>query len=68
MKAGTPEPIIKRLNTEVLRVPQLPEVREKIAAEGATVLSGSPDQFAAFLKDEIVKWGKVVKESGAKVE
>ena len=46
----------------------MPEVREKIAAEGATVLSGTPDQFAAFLKDEIVKWGKVVKDSGAKVE
>jgi tripartite-type tricarboxylate transporter receptor subunit TctC len=68
VKAGTPEPIVKRLNTEVLRVLQLPEVRGKIAAEGATVLSGSPDQFAAFLKDEIAKWGKVVKESGAKVE
>ena len=46
----------------------MPEVREKIAAEGATVLSGTPDQFTAFLKDEIVKWGKVVKDSGAKVE
>jgi tripartite-type tricarboxylate transporter receptor subunit TctC len=68
VKAGTPEPIIKRLNTEVLRVLQTPDVREKIAAEGATVLGGTPDQFSAFLKDEIVKWGKVVKESGAKVE
>ena len=68
VKAGTPEPIVKRLNTEVVRVLQMPEVREKIAAEGATVLSGTPEQFSAFLKDEIVKWGKVVKESGAKVE
>ena len=50
------------------QVLQMPEVREKIAAEGATVLSGTPDQFTAFLKDEIVKWGKVVKDSGAKVE
>jgi tripartite-type tricarboxylate transporter receptor subunit TctC len=68
VKAGTPEPIVKRLNTEVVKVLQMPEVREKIAAEGATVLSGTPDQFTAFLKDEIVKWGKVVKDSGAKVE
>jgi tripartite-type tricarboxylate transporter receptor subunit TctC len=68
VKAGTPEPIVKRLNTELVRVLQMPEVRAKIAAEGATVLSGTPDQFAAFLKDEIVKWGKVVKDSGAKVE
>jgi tripartite-type tricarboxylate transporter receptor subunit TctC len=67
-KAGTPEPIIKRLNTDVSRVLQMPEVREKIAAEGATVLGGTPEQFAAFLKEEAVKWGKVVKESGAKVE
>jgi tripartite-type tricarboxylate transporter receptor subunit TctC len=68
VKAGTPEPIVKRLNTEVVKVLQMPEVREKIAAEGAAVLSGTPDQFTAFLKDEIVKWGKVVKDSGAKVE
>ena len=68
MKAGTPEPIVKRLNTDLVKVLQMPEVREKIAAEGATVLSGTPDQFTAFLKDEIVKWGKVVKDSGAKVE
>lgn len=67
-KAGTPEPIIKRLNADVSRVLQMPEVREKIAAEGATVLGGTPEQFAAFLKDEGVKWGKVVKDSGAKVE
>jgi tripartite-type tricarboxylate transporter receptor subunit TctC len=68
VKAGTPEPIIKRLNTDLVRVLQMPEVREKIAAEGATVLSGTPAEFASFLKEEIVKWGKVVKESGAKVE
>jgi len=68
VKAGTPEPIVKRLNTDLVKVLQMPEVREKIAAEGATVLSGTPDQFSAFLKDEIVKWGKVVKDSGAKVE
>jgi tripartite-type tricarboxylate transporter receptor subunit TctC len=68
VKAGTPEPIVKRLNTDLVKVLQMPEVREKIAAEGATVLSGTPEQFTAFLKDEIVKWGKVVKESGAKVE
>jgi tripartite-type tricarboxylate transporter receptor subunit TctC len=68
VKAGTPEPIIQRLNTEVVRVLQMPDVREKIASEGAQVLSGTPDQFATFLKEEAVKWGKIVKDSGAKVE
>ena len=44
------------------------EVREKIASEGAEVISGTPEQFADLLKEEIEKWGRVVKESGAKVD
>jgi tripartite-type tricarboxylate transporter receptor subunit TctC len=67
-RAGTPQPIISRLNSEVNRVLQTAEVREKIASEGAEVLSGTPEQFADLLKQEIEKWGRVVKESGAKVD
>jgi tripartite-type tricarboxylate transporter receptor subunit TctC len=43
-------------------------VREKLAAQGAEVLSATPSQFAAILKDDIVKWEKIVKASGAKVD
>jgi len=66
--AKTPAPIVTRLNTEVNKVLQMPDVREKIATEGGEVVGGSPDQFASFLKAEYDKWSKVVKESGAKVD
>ena len=66
--ARTPAPIIARLNAEVNRVLKTPEVRERLAAEGGEALGGSPEQFASFLKAEHAKWGRVVKESGAKAE
>ncbi len=66
--AGTPVPIIARLNAEVNRALGTPEVRERLAAEGGEVLGGSLEQFASFLKAEHAKWGRVVQESGARVE
>src|SRR6266704_470525 len=66
--AGTPVPIIDRLNAEVNRALGTPEVRERLAAEGGEVLGGSLEQFASFLKAEHAKWGRVVQESGARVE
>jgi tripartite-type tricarboxylate transporter receptor subunit TctC len=67
-RAGTSQPIISRLNSEVNRVLQTAEVREKFASEGAEVISGTPEQFADLLKQEIERWGRIVKESGAKVD
>jgi tripartite-type tricarboxylate transporter receptor subunit TctC len=67
-KAGTPQPIISRLNSDVDRALQTAEVREKIASEGAEVLGGTPARFADLLKRELEKWSQVVRESGAKVE
>jgi len=66
--AGTPREAIQRLNAEVNRVVQLQEVRDKLAAQGAEPLSGSVDQTAAYFRNEIDKWGKVVRASGMKVE
>jgi tripartite-type tricarboxylate transporter receptor subunit TctC len=66
--AGTPQSVITRLNTAVNRALQLPAVREKIASEGGDALGGSPEQFAALLKDDYAKWAKVVKDSGAKLD
>jgi tripartite-type tricarboxylate transporter receptor subunit TctC len=65
---GLPRDVIQRLNTEVNRIVQLPEVREKFAALGAEPMNGTPEQTTAFLRIEIIKWGKVVKASGTKVE
>jgi len=65
---GTPAPVISRLNGEVNRALAAKEVRERLASEGGETLGGSPAQFAAFLAAEHAKWGRVVRESGAKVE
>jgi len=66
--AGTPAPVISRLNSEVNRALASKDVRDRLASEGGDVLGGSPAQFAAFLASEHAKWGRVVRESGAKVD
>jgi tripartite-type tricarboxylate transporter receptor subunit TctC len=66
--AKTPPEIVKRLNTEVNKILKDPEVRAKLASEGGDVLGGSPEEFATLLKADIGRWGKVVKDSGAKVD
>jgi tripartite-type tricarboxylate transporter receptor subunit TctC len=66
--AGTPAPVISRLNSEVNRALAAKEVRERLASEGGEALGGSPAHFAAFLAAEHAKWGRIVRESGAKVE
>ena len=53
---------------ETAAIIALPDVRERMLALGAEPGSGTPDDFAVYMKSEIVKWGKVIKESGAKVE
>ena len=66
--AGTPAAVIKRLNAEVNRVLGMPDVSGRLAAEGGEVLGGSPEGFASLLKADHAKWGRIVKESGAKVD
>jgi tripartite-type tricarboxylate transporter receptor subunit TctC len=66
--AGTPQATIGRLHTEIVKVVQLPEIAERWAALGAVPLTNTPEQFAAFLKNDLSKWAKVVRDSGAKVD
>lgn len=66
--AGTPRAIITQLNTEINKILKMPAVREQLAAQGAEPAGGSPEDFKRFTSDEIVKWAKVIKTSGAKVE
>jgi tripartite-type tricarboxylate transporter receptor subunit TctC len=66
--AGTPRPIVGKLNAEVVRVLPLPEVRERLAGDGSEFGKNTPEELAAFIKEEIVKWGKVIKASGARAE
>jgi tripartite-type tricarboxylate transporter receptor subunit TctC len=66
--AGTPPEIVKRLNSEILRSLGVAEVRERLAGLGVDIVSSTPEEFAAFVKTEIAKWGKVVKDSGARID
>ena len=68
MPAGTPPEIVANLNAEILKVLRLPEVRERFQAMGIEISGNSPEQFAAFMRAETAKWGKIVKESGAKID
>jgi tripartite-type tricarboxylate transporter receptor subunit TctC len=66
--AGTPRAIIDQLNAEVVRALQSEKVKEQLASLGATARPTTPSDFSTYVRDEVAKWAKVVKESGATVE
>ena len=66
--AGTPRPIIDRLNAEINKALQDPKVRETIAKEGGEVMGGTPGQMAEHIRREIASWAVIVKASGATVD
>ena len=66
--AATPREIVGRLNAEMNRVMRLPDVAQRLAGDGVEPVGATPEQFGAYLRQEIAKWGKVVKLSGAKAE
>ncbi len=66
--AGLPAGVVAKLNSEIGRAVTGPEVRERLAALGAEPSVKSPDQFSRYVREEIAKWAKVVKDSGAKAE
>ena len=66
--AGTPPAVINRLHAEISRILKIPEIRDRFLALGAEPAGTTPGQFATFFRNEIAKWAKVVKESGAQVD
>jgi tripartite-type tricarboxylate transporter receptor subunit TctC len=66
--AGTPKPIIDKLNAEANKALGGPEFLKKLAEDGSTPLGGTPQQFADFMKSEYAKWGGVVREAGIKLD
>ncbi len=66
--AGTPRDIVAKWNAEVTRILNAPEMRERLMAQGAEPAPTTPDQFAQFIGSELVKYGRIVKASGAKVD
>ena len=65
--AGTPAAIVRRLHAEAKRGLNSPDVKDKLEKAGNEVVTSTPEEFAAFLRAEITKWAKVVKEAGLKV-
>ena len=66
--AGTPKAIVDKLNAEINKVINRPEIKDGWARQGATPMNMSPEQFGRYLRDDIEKWAKVVKISGATVD
>jgi tripartite-type tricarboxylate transporter receptor subunit TctC len=66
--AKTPEPILNKLNAEIVRLFKEPDVKQRLDSLAFMPAAGTRAEFAAFIKSEIAKWGKAVKDSGAKAE
>jgi tripartite-type tricarboxylate transporter receptor subunit TctC len=66
--AGTPRDIVMKLNAEVVHVMQAPDIQKRLTAEGAKFSPWTPEQFGVFVKAEQVKWAKVVKDAGIRVD
>lgn len=65
--AATPTAIIQRLNAEVIRIGNLPDVRERLGAQGLTVTTTTPEAFTQTIRADYERWGKVVDSSGAQI-
>lgn len=66
--AGTPRDIVARLNAEIGKAIKAPDVRERMAAAGLDPLTSTPEEFADFIKTEIARWAKVIKDANIKIE
>ncbi|MDR6888477.1 MULTISPECIES: Bug family tripartite tricarboxylate transporter substrate binding protein [Variovorax] len=66
--AGTPKAIVDKLNAEINAALKLPDVRTKLQAAGIEIQGGTPQEYAAVIKADLAKWGKVVKEAGIQPE
>lgn len=66
--AGTPKAIIAKLNAEINKALALPDVRAKLEAAGVVIQGGTPEEYAAVIKSDLAKWGKVVKAAGIEPE
>ena len=66
--ANTPRPVIQRLNAEVVKALQSSEVRQKLALQGVEPLGSTPEEYGVYVRDEINRWARVVKQAGISLE
>jgi tripartite-type tricarboxylate transporter receptor subunit TctC len=65
---GTPEPIVQRLNAELAKIVEMPDVRKTLTEQGADLQGGSTEDFARFMRAESARWGSVVKQAGIRAD
>lgn len=68
VRSGTPRDTVLKLNADIARTLRLPDVTEKLAAQGANAVTGSPEELDRFWKSELAKWAKLIRETGATVD
>ena len=66
--AGTPQAVIRILHRELVRAFDAPDIREQVANTGSYIAGDSPEEFAAFIRSEVAKWGGVIRRAGIKVQ
>jgi tripartite-type tricarboxylate transporter receptor subunit TctC len=66
--AGTPRDIVVKLNAEIVRILNRPEVKKQLADQGFDTVGSTPEEFGEFIKVEIAKWAKVIKAAGIRME
>ena len=64
--AGTPKPVVDRLNAEIRKIVATPEVRDALSNQGAEPVTDTPEEFAAIVRADVAKWAKIVRATGAK--
>jgi tripartite-type tricarboxylate transporter receptor subunit TctC len=68
MPKGTPKAIVSRINTEILQVLKQPDIQERMSLAGLDAFGNTPDAFAAFVKADLARWAKVIREAGIQPE
>jgi tripartite-type tricarboxylate transporter receptor subunit TctC len=66
--AATPASIVQRLNAEVIRIGNLPDVRDRLGTQGLSVTTSTPEAFTQTIRADYERWGKVVDASGARLD
>jgi len=66
--AGTPQPIVQRLNTEIVKVVTAPDVRERFGKQGVEVQTSTPEQYQEFVRSEVARWARVIRDAGIKAD
>ena len=66
--AATPRDVLNRLHTELVKVLRMPDIKEKLSAQGSDPVASSPEEFAAFMKSETAKWARVIKEANIRAD